>query len=197
MRTLDNIKSGQGRLCLPCIYNSGRKACVRVNLNEPNLIHISIESEPGRPYQGIIDGYLHVDVESLESQGTWNCMDDCKKAIDLINKHFFSRTLIVFSDDKAVVDKWLEYDRPLSQWLIDIYDALTDRQDSWIREITGKLNIKERLSNAFQAAKKQKKRVEVLEVLKDAHLGGSWQNYSDEGWLKEAEKMSESKIYLA
>jgi hypothetical protein len=176
MITLDNIKSGPGRLYIPAVYNSGRKAAVRVNLNETDKIHISIEDQPERPYQLTLDGYLHVNVESLESSASWQSVDDCKKAIDLIDKHFFSGTLVVFSDDKAIVDKNIDKDRSLTRWCKDIYDAFTDRKQSYFRKMLGgdRLSFIDRLSNAFQAAKKQKQRIEVVETLNHAHLGGTW-----------------------
>jgi hypothetical protein len=189
MTNLNNIK--HPRICISCAYNSGRLATIRMSLAEPWKIHISIESDPGRPYQLTKDGYLHINSESIKTE-------DEKKAIDLINKHFFAGSLVVFSDDKAIADLFIDYDRPISQWLTDIYDAITDRKQAYFRKMLGenKLSIADCLINSFHAARKQKKRIEALAPLKEAHLGGSWQHYSEHGWIKEAEKMSKSKIYL-
>jgi len=60
-----------------------------------------------------------------------------------------------------------------------------------------KLSLSDRIKNSYQAAKKQKQRIEAVSVISSVHLGGLFQKYSADGWLKEAEALSGSKIYLA
>lgn len=192
------IKIDDYFVIIPCIYNSGRKASVRTNLNEPNIIYINIDDEKDRPYQ-FTDGYLHINPQEVESSQAYQSVENCKKAIDMINKHFFAGSLLVLSDDKAIVQRNIPRQRAWIEWVLDIYNAFFDDGNKLFRSYfkIRKLTIKDRILNAVSAAKQQYQTIEVVENLSKAHLGGSWQNYSDVDWLKEAEKMSESKIYLA
>jgi len=151
MSSLNKIKSGKGRLCIPCIFNGGRKATIRVHIDEPSIVHLSIESEPGRPYQSIIDGYLHIDNEMLELSKCYQSVDECKKAIDLINICYFSDNLKILSEDKAIVDKAIDIKRSLKQWSLDIYKGFTESDYFYFMLTDKHYTLIDRIKKALEA----------------------------------------------
>jgi len=196
MKALHNIKSPI--TCIPCIFNSGRTATIRVNPAEPEKVHVSIETESGRPYQMVLDSYLHIDKDRLESYAKYENVNEIKSTIDMINKYFFAGKLQVFSDDKEIVDRFIAKTRSTREFIKDVYLAFTDVENSFFRRSLGaELSLKDRFKNALEAMQPQKERIEVVQKISSLHLGGSWQNYSEKGWIKEAEVISQSKICLA
>ena len=199
MRTLDNIKSGPGSLCIPCEFCSGRGATIRMNINEPDKVHIAIEGENGRPYQGMLDSYLHINQENLKARSSYENIDEIKCAIALVNKFYFAGKLQVYSDDKEIIDRWILKPRTIKQVIIDMVAAYQDTSDDFYRDMMGwpKSNFIERLKNAYLAAKPQTERIQVVETIKSLHLGGTWQNYSADGWIDEVKALSDKPVYFA
>jgi hypothetical protein len=213
-----HIKDGYlHRVCIPCVYNSGRKATVRATIGRPDVIDIAIETERGRPYQIVEDGYLHLNVEFIKKDletdpnnwATGYRHQDALEIIEMvkgINKHYFAGTLTVLSDEKAIVDKYIRRYRSAKEVIHDIISAWRQhnrtldfewlfyevKKPKWWSKFTGKIR------HAVTILKKQYERVEMVVPLSDAHLGGTWQEfYSDNSWLDEAETLKGGRIYLA
>lgn len=222
MRTLDKLpqhKSNDGylhRVCIPCIYNSGRKATVRATIGYPEIIHISIDTDSDRPYQGVLDSYLHVDTEKITEWLSHSPDEsimghyyqealDCIEMIKGINKYYFAEMLTVLSDNKAIVDRYIPRVRTIKQIWQDMRQAyLSYNGDmSWLLGEDGKESATRKFIGCLHSAalrfKGQYNRIEQVVPLAEAHLGGTWQGYYPDGsqWLNEAETLKGSRIYLA
>jgi len=117
MRNLETLPEGN-KVVIPCVYNSGRRAYVRATIGHPEVIHISIETDRERPYQRVVDGYLHLDTDRIdrdlqispdEPVGGYRKKEaeEIAKMAGGINKHYFAGTLLVMSDypTKMIVDR--------------------------------------------------------------------------------------------
>lgn len=114
MRTLDKLPEGH-RIVIPCRYNSGRNATVRVTENHYDIVHISIDDLPCRPYQSIADGYLHLDLDGINKNlaiapdapyvGYRRAeAEQVVEAVRQININYFAGTLAVLSDSEEYIN---------------------------------------------------------------------------------------------
>src|SRR3990167_2083315 len=171
MSTLDKLprhSSNDGylhRVCIPCVYNSGRIATVRATIDRPDIIHISIETDNRRPYQGAIDGYLHIETDTLERWLSHNpnesimsyCHQEALNCIEMIkgiNRCFFAGTLTVLSDDKAIVNRRVPRMRTIRQICRDVWQAylLYDGDMSWLLLESGKETLMQKLIGRIRTA---------------------------------------------
>jgi hypothetical protein len=205
------------RVCIPCVYNSGRRATVRVTIGHPEVIDIGIDTDRQRPYQSVVDGYLHIDTESIVRDLETDPHAPIvgyrhKEALEMVemikgvNTHYFAGDLQVLSDDKMIADSRCRRERGMRDVLRDVGDAWNDysrtldfawclseyKKPAWWRGLTG------RAGYALSKLRKQHERVERLVPLSDAHLGGTWQRfYMDNSWLDQAAAIKGGRIYLA
>lgn len=207
-----NQKNGEKIIVIPCIYNSGRKAYVRVIQGKYHHIDIQICDDRYRPYQMAIDSYLHIDKDKIAEYLARDPNDciygryhqeaiDIIEAIKAINKHYFSGTLIVDSDECQIAKKIIKKERKLYQLFEDFTQEFRAKDDyfDFLEDTTPtKISIFKRIKKALKILKKQYETIEVVEPLNDAHLGGTWQNYYDnKNWFNEAEAEKGSTIFLA
>lgn len=207
--TLKRIESGKGRVCISAVYNSGRKATVRVHLRNPELIHISIDTDPIRPYQSAVDGYLHLEdtVGAVDKTtfSDWPAMlaileaeaDSQRKAVAAINAAYFAKKLIVISDNNEVAERLIKSRRSARQLITDIWRAATDSTDIFGFSGFAKPSIRERFARVRAAIRPVMRREEFIRPLSAAHLGGTWQKFSPDGWVEELRRVSDQPIYLA
>jgi len=117
MNNLKRLPEG-AKVVIPCVYNSGRRAYVRATVGHPEVIHIQILDDPERPYQGVVDRYLHLCIGEIENKviceykGVLGEIErrEAKNIIEAvkgINKYFFAGQLTVLSDypTKMIVER--------------------------------------------------------------------------------------------
>jgi len=106
MRNLDKIESGRGRLAISCQFNSGRKATVRLHINNTKLIHLSIDTDDLRPYQLVLDGYLHLCDSAGVAQWEYRKEEAEmeRRAIAEINAAYFTNQLVWLTDGHIDLD---------------------------------------------------------------------------------------------
>lgn len=147
MRTLDQLQDG-ARVCIPCHYNSGRKATVRCTAGHYDLIHIAIDDMPDRPYQSVLDGYLHIDVvgirEDLAIPADEPYMgyhrkeaEEIVEAVRHININYFAGTLKVLSETEEYYPLHSRDEspvKPLEAHLGGTWQAFYREGENWIVE---------------------------------------------------------------
>lgn len=206
MDGLKRIKSGKGRVCIRAVYNSGRKATVRVHLDNPDMIHISIETDPVRPYQSVADGYLHLeDTVGVVAGCTYDNWPEMRavledeaasqrKAVAAINAAYFSKTLTVLSDSTEVAQRWVKMRRSAGQFIAQVWQAATDSTDLF--GDIGKPTFHERVQRVRAALRPIMQLEEFIRPLSAAYLGGSWQKFSPDGWIDTLIQSSSQPVYL-
>lgn len=188
-------------ISIPVLFNSGRKGYI-VTSNAGTYINVD-----GSNFIDLDDGYLHIDEEKLSSNYTLfashfqTSLEEVKTAISKMNTLYFAGLLKInsnlFTLEYANIIKGFKSFKNIFKDMIvykiknEIFDFLHNKKKHfWIYRIDFK---------KFSIFKRET--VEIKKKLDCPKFGGSWQDYYSEDekhtWLKEAEKLKGSKIYLA
>lgn len=183
-------------ISIPVMFNSDRKGYI-VTSNAGTYITIN-----GSNYVDVNDGYLHIDNEKLLYLYTKNSsttLEEVKATISKINIFYFAGLLKVSSDlftleYKTIIVGFKSIKNIFKDTIVyksknEIFDFLHNKKKHFWN-----YRIDFRKFSIFKY-----NTIEIKKELESPKLGGSWQHYYSENdiWLKEAEMLKGSKIYLA
>jgi hypothetical protein len=179
-------------ISIPVISCNGRKGYL-VTSNSGTYLRLD-----GGDYWDVEDAYLHVDFEDRhDSTRKWIPSDEGKEVIRRVTVLYFAGKLKVASDLFRIGRRVFKVGiLSLTEMIKSIFYYKHEIFDMFNQNSKGRVWWKWRINfKNFQFWKLE--RVEVVDRIGCPPLGGSWQNYfSDSSWIKEAEQLKGSQIYL-